>query len=577
MALVIHYKNGKLINSGLTYPKATPAPLYKSENKNTFVMGEVFDTSFEQVVNSDWVNNPSVLNNFDGAISIVKAEDAECVFATDLNGIESWYIYHKEDVFILSDNFWDIVKIVRPKQSDLDIDYIKTCTFMSANGDTVVDGLKVVFPTTIGRYDAKQNVLTLEKYSVFRYTSEIKDVEEAADRMDKILDQAMKNIKETCGDVKYGIGVSGGLDSRVIPHYAKKNGMDIVGFNVCVPKPHGFLLSQSCKNAKKIAKAFDMPYENTRWDAATVEEKIRLKVMHYPLGGGRNSFKFEPNMPKFDVLLTGGSGLIVGSMLPVKINDWSRDELVNFMSSFFNGVNNCRTFSSRAKRGLNYIFGLKLNADSKSNSFFSAEDICFIEKSNSIAAFVDKGLKIGQTNLEIYEDYFANVIGFRNRYGAYESILGQKRSFSIYVPFMLKETLKWDPKLLFDRVVLKRLIVKYIPEVKDVQSEQFEAAPGKKVVLWRKFCNMVEFLVRGNGAATDEFWMKKRSMKKKLQQRLNNSCTWFKSSFGEKANGIDNRVLKSKNCEFMINIWEFKVFIDTLETQEYLNFNFSNK
>jgi len=572
MSLVIHYENGKLLSARQAYVRTTPSPVYGAKDGKTFIMGQVFGASFEDVAQSNWKEDPSILNEFEGAISAAYADDAGCVFASDINGIEIWYTYHKGDRFVLSDDFWDIVKIVQPSYEDVDREQARlSLVALSVTGETLIKNLKLVSPFNVGRYDPAANQLSISRYMDFKYTNEITDVNEAVERMDRILDQSMQKIKALCGDVDYGIGVSGGLDSRVIPHYALKNGMKLVGFNICVPRPHK-LLARSCKKAQEVAQAFGIPYRNTRWNPATVEEKIQTKVRKYPLGIGRNSFKYEPAMPEFDTLLTGASGLIVGSMLPVQINAFSREELIGEMQAFFNKVENYRTFKARAARGLNYLLGTKFNGHSESaiKKLVSTGDIQ--KTRDGIVALVDNGMRAGQTNLEIYEDFFFNVMGFRNYYGAYESVFGTKRSFSIYIPFLLKETLKWSPELLFNRKVLNALIVAKIPEVKDVQAELYEPAPGQKLSKWNKIANMVDFVIRGNGAAVDDYWMKNASVKKKLAARLDNGCQWFAQIFNTDAKSLRSLVIGSGESELMIDVWELKTLIDCLETKEYLHF-----
>ena len=573
MSLVIHYENGKLVSAGQSYVRQTPSGVYAAQDGKTFIMGQVFEATYEAAAQSGWKEDPNILNEFEGAISAAYADDAGCVFASDINGIEIWYTYHKDDRFILSDSFWDILKIVQPGYEDIDPEQVRlSLVALSITGETLIRGLKLVSPFSVGRYDPAGNQLTVGRYMDFKYTNEITDVDEAVERMDRILDRSMQQVKALCGDVVYGLGVSGGLDSRVIPHYALKNGMKLSGFNVCVPRPHGLFLARSCKKAREVAKAFQIPYREVKWNPATVEEKIYTAVQRYPMGGGRNSFKYEPDMPEFDTLVTGASGLVVGSMLPKKINTFTREELIAEMLSFFNKEENCRTFRARAARGLNYLFGTKFKGSAESAIKKLVVDEDMSKTRDGIIKLVDDGIRAGQTNLEIYEDFFFNVMGFRNYYGAYESIFGTKRSFSIYIPFLTLETLKWSPDLLFDRKVLNALIVKKIPEVKDVAAELFEPAPGQKLSKWNKLINMVDFVLRGNGAAVDDFWMKKASVKKKLAARLDNGCQWFTRIFNTDAKSLKSLVVGSNESELMIDVWELKTLIDFLETKEYMHF-----
>ena len=573
MSLVIHYENGKLLSARQEYVRTTPSPAYRAQDGKTFILGQVFSNSFEDVAQSNWKENPNVLNEFEGAISAAYADDAGCIFASDINGIEIWYTYHKGGCFILSDDFWDIVKIIQPSYEDIDPEQVRlSLVGRSVTGETLIRNLKLVFPFSVGKYDPVANQLSISRYMDFKYTHEITDIDEAVERMDRILDQSMQKIKALCGDVVYGLGISGGLDSRVVLHYATKHEMKLAGFNICVPRPHKLFQARSCKNARQIAQAFKTPFQIIKWNAAIVGEKIETKVKNYPLGGGRNSFKYEPNVPTFDALLAGSSGEIVGGALPTRINYFSRNELISCILTFFNKVENGRTFKARAARGLNYLFGTKFKETSPSavQKLLSPTDI--LNARESITNLVDEGIRTGKTNLEIYEYFLLNILGFRNRFGAFESMFGTKRSFSIYIPFLLKETLKWSPELLLNRNALNALIVQKIPEVKDVRSELYEPAPGQKLNKWNKLINMVDFVVRGNGVAIDDYWTKKIPIKRELAARLDNGCQWFTQIFRVDAKSLSALVVGSGEAEFMINVWELKTLIDYLETKEYLHF-----
>ena len=85
--------------------------------------------------------------------------------------------------------------------------------------------------------------------------------------------------------------------------------------------------------------------------------------------------------------------------------------------------------------------------------------------------------------------------------------------------------------------------------------------------------SMIDFVIRGNGVAVDDHWMKKRSVKKKLAKRLDNGCAWFHKAFDMDADAFNKVVLKSGQAELMIDVWELKTLIDFIETKEYLNFS----
>lgn len=578
MSLVIHYENGKLIKSEQNYIRTTPSPIYLSEDGKTFIMGEVFGASYKDIINTNWMDDPFVLDNFQGAISVSYADENRCVFASDMNGIEIWYVYHKDKTFILSDNFWDIVKIIQPSLDDIDRERARmTLLSPSAYGDTLIKNLKFLLPSMIGEYIPITNTLSMKKYREFKYSGEVSDVNVAVEHVDAILDDTMSNLKNKFGNVKYGLGVSGGLDSRIIPHYAKKHNMELVGYNLCVPRPRGIFLAQSCKNAEKISGIYDIPLTFVKWNANTVNEKIATKVMYYPLGASRNSFKYDESLDFFDIMLNGGAGEIVGGALPANIEDLTEQQLFGIMKEFFSSVYYASSFKARASRAMKFIFGSKKETRSLSAIclLLDKNDIENVE--NEIYCYIKHGKKIGQTNTEIYEDFMINICSSRNRFGGFESMLGQNKSFSIYIPFLLGEVMTWDQNLLYNRKVLNELILQKIPEVKDVQSELFSPAPGKKVTVINKITGMLSFLIRGNGTAIDQYWIKKRSVKKCLKRRLSNGCSWFFDVFNTNEKELTKLVFDSKEAPFMINVWEYKTLVDVIETKEYLNFDFSEE
>lgn len=576
MSIVVHYQDGKRIRAEQLFVRTVPSPVYAAKDGKSFVMGEVFGASYEDVAESNWRQDPDGLYDFDGAVSVAHADDTRCVFASDGNGIETWYTYHKDDTFILSDDFWDIVKIIQPAFEDLDPERARmTLLTPSAYGDTLIKGLKFLLPSMIGEYDASTNTLTVKKYREFKYTGEVTDINAAVEHLDTLLDAAMAKLKEKFGAVKYGLGVSGGLDSRIIPHYAKKHGMELVGYNLCVPRPNGIFLAQSCKNAAKIAGIYNIPLTYVKWSADTVDEKIMTKVMYYPLGAARNSFKYEENLPAFDVMLNGGAGEIIGGALPADIEELTEEQLLDTMREAFSSVYFASSFKARAQRAIEFLFGGKQEKKSLSAicSLLGKNDIENVEK--ELLAFIARGKEIGQSNTEIYEDFMINVCSSRNRFGGFESMLGHKRSFSIYIPFLLKEIMTWDKRFLYDRKALNELILQKIPEVKDVNTELFTPAPGKKITAANKIAGMASFLIRGNGTAMDQYWIKKPRVQNHLKQRIQNGTSWFFRIFHTNANDLEKLVIGCREPDLMINVWEYKTLLDAIETKAYENFDFS--
>lgn len=579
MSFIIEYSNKTLKKYVQFSERRVPSPLVYMESHNTLISGDIFNISNEDVVKLDWKNRPEVLNEIEGNIAVLSFDNERCIFAVDMNGFDSFYYYHKGERFLVSDDFWDIVREIEPELSNINKEVVKYNFFEGGtfDGSTIVSGIKEMLPNYIISYDAKRNFLERKQFQEISCSGTCDDINVAVEHMDSILRNSMKQIKHKCGNVKYGVGISGGLDSRIISHYAKAEGMDVVGFNFCVPKPRRFLQAMSIKNAKKIADAFQVPFHAVSWNHRSVMNKILFSVKQFPSFVG-NSFKFEfEGMPEFDVLLTGGSGFVVGSAVPSGLENWSKEQLVDGLFDWY-GTQSKKKFLNRALRAWNYLFGIKLQLNKEDNSWLKeilvGKDYEEVIR-RDLLEFVCSRYAKGMNSLEIYLDHLFNVVGFRNRRGAFESLFFTKRAFSIYVPFMAKETLTWVPRLLRNRQVLIELINRKIPEVADIGTESFSISPKVgRFAFVKKFITMIEFLFRGNGTAIDQYWMNKSSVRRQFLNYMNkDSHSWFHKLFGIEGNHIQPDMIKNESARLLVQTWELKVMLDCLEHKEYLKWS----
>lgn len=580
MSLLIEYQEGRLSKFEKLFSRNSPSPLYFNQEKKIVCSGELFDFEYSKLMEIPWIEHPEELNNLNGSIAVAKADEYFCNFAIDMNGLDTFYYYHQGKHFLLSDSFWDIVKVVSPCMEDINREFVRESLFEGGtqDGNTILKNIKIVMPNQHVSYNAQSNELKIRTYYQFRYSSNNNDVNVAVERMDKLLHSAINDIKKKCGDVKYGVGISGGLDSRIISHYANANKMKVVGFNICVPKPHGVFLARSIKNAHQIAKAFDINYQDVEWKPECLKEKIKFSIEQDPNFTG-SSFKYESkNLPDFDVLLTGATGPVVGSMIPADIKTQTTECLVDSIYQLFASYSGTN-FVNRFSRAVNYLFGgkQKKSALGNSKSWFGMN---LIHENydeivhNHISDFVQKRKKQGLSNIDIFVDYFLNVCGYRNRNGAFESLLATKRSFSIYVPFLFKETMTWTEELLLNRKALNELIVKKVPEVADIKSESFHVAPGEKMPsTFSKIISMIEFLIRGNGTAIEEYYLKSKRIRKQFIDYMNESPhDWFHRVFNIESLVVTDKVVKNEPNRMIVRIWELKALIDCLEKKEYLTF-----
>lgn len=572
MSFVIHYSSAKLKIAEMLYNRKAPCPSYLCEDKKTFCVGEIFGCTYEDIAANNWKENPKILNTIEGDIAIAYADNEYCIFASDLCGIDNLYYYYQDAEFILSDDIWDIISILEPAFDDVNKEWVRKSIFsLLIDGETVIKNLKVILPSHVGKYDVKNGILTVEKYQEFHYADEIKSVEDAVSSMDCALDKMFGYLKSKWGKEIFGMGLSGGLDSRIIPHYAKKHGLKLRSFNICNKKPKGLLIASSCKNAIKLAKVYKIPFKLIEWKPYKLEDKIYLKTRMQPLAGtGRNTFKFEQEgLPRFDIMLNGGFGELIGNALPADIACLDREGLVEAIKNVFAGMFTTTTFKSRCNRALSYIFHIDLHLKEKNESksikrLFQKD---YDEVIDSITDYVNRNYNTF-SNIEIFENYLLNAISIRNRCGAFESQFGTKRSISIYIPFVFKEIINWNPELLINRKVLPALIQEKISEVSDIGTDSYTASPAKSRYLFNRILSVADRVMRGNGTAIDENNFSKKAVRNIFNKTMNDDNKWFYRIIDTRP--YHSQIFNKKQMRLAISIWEMKYLIDFIENKKYL-------
>ena len=392
-------------------------------------------------------------------------------------------------------------------------------------------------------------------------------MQSATKHVDEIINKLMQDIKEECGDVQYAVGLSGGFDSRVIPYYAQKNGLKLKSFIFGAKKPHGLILSRDHKNARALAKIFNLKHKEIEWNKMTVEKRINLELKNYPLGVPE-FFKFE-FYDGYDVLLTGGSGIIIGSNLPSNFEVKNINDLVNYMMELARTFFPNKLINKRVERACKYLFNKTIILQHHEEWY----DLIYNEKILSkiyekFYKYIEDRKSLGRKNIDIFEEYLTFILGARNRFGGFESGLGTKRSFSIYVPRMLQETLTWPSELLEGRPVLKNLIKEYIPVAAEIKAQNYEGAINKKNNIISKIINMLIFILRGNGTAMEQKYFK--YCKDEFKSTMLNDCKWFYNIVDLKKY-VDN-ISNYDNYRFILTLWKTKLVIDIIETQKYTKY-----
>lgn len=576
MSFLVEYKDGVLQQFIQSSIRECPSPVRYVEIEHTIISGDAFGITDEEIARLDWRENPNILNTIEGNIALLRFDDKACFFAVDENGFDSFFFYHGNNMLLVSDDFWEIVRIIQPGIADINKNTIKYNIFEGGadGGETIVHGVKHIECNCIVKYDAQNDLLTYEKYQEFIYNNSCNELAVAVEHADRILRKTMDWIKSKCGDVKYGVGLSGGMDSRVVAYYAKKAGMKVEAFNVCVPKPHGLFYAMSIKNARKIAKILDINFHIVPWKPTKLKEKINRSIQSNPYFLG-NSMKFEEEgLPKFDVLLTGTGGELLGDSFPNNIDNLSEEEFAAELYKIYAGTAG-QTLFGKVVRAMTYLTGIEFEHGKEpelwAGRLLVGENYKDIIKQD-LFDFIHSRRVRGKTNAEIYGEYMINICCSKARFGGFETFLSTKRSFSVYIPFMMKEIKTWMPKLFYQRAVLDTLVRTKTPEISNIATENIRPnLSGVGKGLFQKIMAMLQFLLRGNGTAITEYWMNQRGIRQQFVEAVNeNTKDWFHKILGIEETEINLGTIKNEPGRFLIRIWELKCLIECFEHKTYL-------
>ena len=202
--------NGEVYN----FPEIKEELLLKGYKFESHTDTEVVLKSYEEF-------GVKCLEKFNGmfAIAIWDDEKKELFLARDRIGIKPLYYYYKDGKFIFGSEIKSILEAECVKKEVnlqsmyyyLGYEFVPAPDTMFANIYKLRQGLYAVF---------KNGNLSIEKYWDLKFTHEISDEEEAADRIFNALEKSVK--RRLISDVPLGVFLSGGLDSSTVTGFVSR-------------------------------------------------------------------------------------------------------------------------------------------------------------------------------------------------------------------------------------------------------------------------------------------------------------------------------------------------------------------
>ncbi len=574
MSFVISFEEiigGKKV--GDIYVKGLEGIDYYIEDENLLIFkGDIFPYNIppKELFHNIVREGIGVVEQMKGEFFIVYYDinSRKVYFANDKLGRESLFYFYDSRNLILSDDFWEIIDIIEPKESDIDVQSIKELLVLSEilYGKTIIKN-SLVFPSaSIGEFSLQEKLLDIRQYWDFEYSprSDL-SIDETVERLDHLLDDAMRQIKEKHGpNTTYGLGLSGGLDSRLVAYYAVKNGMNLKTYIIGEAKPHKLFLSWDHTCAQKLAKHYNLPLYRVEYNCESFEKKSFYDLRYSPMRGSTLFLGIQDHLPGFEVLLNGfegGEGF--GAALPDDVMEIDEKGLLIYMTKTFSRIYVAppSSIGSKFRTILDICFGRFSNVKRRAKEY-ERHSIDGIIQSSEYAEIESNVLKFirdnsGKSNISIIQKFLYFAYAYKDKYGSQASMHGQKKSYSIFLnPFVLEEALTWRPEFLINKRLQRYFYVKKFPELCKIKAQSPEVAiyyRSRRFQILRGILILIEYLVRGSNL-TSGIWAMRKDYKEFSRKILLRENSFFTSIFNvekvlkltEQDEGIYENIVKFK-------------------------------
>jgi len=572
--------------------------IYQEEGLYCFKAGEIFEpepfNDCNKLLRTIESNSVQDLNSLMGEFSILIENDEKVYVINDEIGVIKWYYYNDNNMFILSNNFWEIVKIIQPAVDDIDKNVMYDYTMLSYafDGKTFIKGIKHIEAGSILEFDKQKFSLNIKKYKDIVYEEKINDnKEEIFDEIDKLFRKTVSKIRKFNNNPKIGITISGGLDSRFPLPYLKKSEVSIsylIGIiNKKILKPLDYI------NAKKMADMFRLKFKVINPFSLNIEEKIKIDILRNPtlnsdiLKAINYNKSFLEN-EKFDVLITGAyGGLIGGRVLNEELLKSNNDDFIYHMFNsycYYRSLYTKKTIYeiiiNRINRILIKLFDI--NFIKPQNNRYSVEQFLknnflysSIHKQNTFNEFKNNFVNENKKNKNRLSIIMKYHLAIHSIEGAFESLHGQVKAYSIYSPYIYNFSKRWPSNYLKGRDIMEDfLIYKYHTLAKiGLQNNDIPLADKyNKIGLFAKIILKMKYVfIYKLRKLTINYhdWWNNKELRVYIKNRMNNKYNFFYEIFNKE--DVEELIYSKKHSHLTEMLFKAKIMVDLIESKEYMN------
>jgi asparagine synthase (glutamine-hydrolysing) len=483
----------------------------------------------------------------------------QIIAQNDELGMLPLYYFHKKDTFVMSNNLWLIIANVDSDDLKLNIPVIKSFIHFNRiphESGTFFDNISLLPSASTLLYDISSNKVKISKYwDLEQKPDKNLKISDAVHLLDRDLTSLFKYLKNKYPGATFGFGNSGGLDSRLIPVYARESNLYVTAFITGNPKPRKLFYSTSHKSALKIARELNIPHHNISYKPSNFEERLLLDIRNNPLSNNQVLKNPFDNVPPFDNMFCGGNGFIISN----DSNKWKdfkkldkKDQKIRFLYNYLNKLK----YSSRQEKILSALFNKGSRAKTYlQNSFLRDTESCFLQYFED---FYEKHRH--KDNISFIRSFHQSICNRHSPGGGFESLNRTKKSFYLYFPWAIANTLKWQDEYFFDRKILKELILR-----KDKRLALIPDQEGRALIRPAgRYLTTARLVIRGSGLDYRD-WYRNSSILKATATILKRDNPLFE----ELIEGQKNiRLLSKLHANIILDILKIKKILDILYYKE---------
>lgn len=228
------------------------------------------------------------------------------IFTDKFGHFDLFYYFHK-NILIISDNFNEILKNKKFSINDVNKDSLMEFIFFEYPlfEKTFLKSIKYVPLGSIYKFDLNRKILVKKQYYDYAFNIDPKfNIKKGVKRLEVLINNAFRRIKKiNPPNTVYGLGLSGGMDSRLISYYALKNNLKLKTFIFGEKNSDAYYIARKTAHLLGLDH-YELGFEDDfyKYSEISIEFNPMMNVLYTWY------FSIYKKLPQFDVLLTGYNG-----------------------------------------------------------------------------------------------------------------------------------------------------------------------------------------------------------------------------------------------------------------------------